>query len=115
MVTRTFLDKSTTIIKDTTNNYGLHPISMLNYGNLLSRVVVHFDLEKVRGLIEDKTFYDTSLLKHVLKMKNCGSINPEKHKEKLTSSDINGIKERAASFTIIAFKVMQIDTIKLKS
>ena len=105
MVTRTFLDKSTTIIKDTTNNYGLHPISMLNYGNLLSRVVVHFDLEKVRGLIEDKTFYDTSLLKHVLKMKNCGSINPEKHKQKLTSSDINGIKERATSFTVIAFKV----------
>lgn len=105
MITRTFLDKSTTIIKDTTNNYGLHPISMLNHGGLLSRIMIHFDLEKIKGLIDDKTYYDTSKLKHVLKMKNCGSINPEKHKEKLTSADTNGVKERATSFSVIAFKV----------
>ena len=79
MITRTFLDKTTTIIKETTNNYGLHPISMLNYGNLLSRIMIHFNLEKVQSLIEDKTYCDLSKLKHVLKMKNCGSINPEKH------------------------------------
>ena len=105
MVTRTFLDKSTTIIKDTTNNYGLHPISMLNYGNLLSRIVLHFNLDKVQELIEDKTFYDYTKVKHILKMKNCGSINPDKHKQKLTSSDVKGVKERATSFTLIAFKV----------
>ena len=68
MITRTFLDKSTTIIKDTTNNYGLHPISMLNYGNLLSRIIVHFNLEKVQSLIEDKTYFDISKLRHILKM-----------------------------------------------
>lgn len=107
MIKRTFLDKSTTIIKDTTNNYGLHPISMLNYGNLLSRFIVHFNIDELREKVEDKTFIDTSKLKHILKMKNCGSINPEKHKEKLTSADINGIKERATSFTVIAFELPQ--------
>ena len=107
MITRTFLDKSTTIIKDTTYNYGLHPISMLNYGTLLSRIVLHFDIEELRKRIDDRTYYDISKLTHTLKMKNCGSIQPEKHKQKLTSSDIKGIKERATSFTLIAFEVPQ--------
>ena len=108
MITRTFLDKSTTIIKDTTNNYGLNPISMLNYGNLLSRFVVHFDVEEIKNRIEDKTYCDISKVKHILKMKNCGSIQPEKHKQKLVSADIEGVKERAVSFSLIAFKVPQL-------
>ena len=107
MVTRTFLDKTNTIIKDSTYNYGLHPISMLNYGGLVSRILIHFDIEKLKGYVEDKTYYKEELLSHVLRMKNCGSINPEKHKEKMTSSDIKGIKERATSFTLIAFEIPQ--------
>ena len=105
MVTRTFLDKTTTIIKDTTCNYGLNPICMLNYGNLTSRIMIHFDVSKLKKLVNDKTYIDLSKIKHTLKMKNCGSINPEKRKQKLVSSDMLGIKERASSFTLIAFKV----------
>lgn len=107
MITRTFLNKSTTIIRESTNNYGLHPICMLNYGNLLSRFIISFDIKNIIEKIEDKTYTDTNKLRHILKMKNCGSINSQNTKEMLPSSDINGIKERATSFTLIAFKVPQ--------
>lgn len=110
MITRTFFDKSTTIIKDTINNYGLHPISMLNYGGLLSRIVIHFDVTKIAEKYNDKTYTDISKVKHVLKMKNAASVNPEKTKQTLTSSDIKGIKERATSFTLIAFRLPQSST-----
>ena len=107
MITRTFLDKCTTIMRDTNTNYGLNPISMLNYGPILSRILVHFDLSKVKELIEDGTYADLEKVSHILKMKNCASVNNEKTKQLLSSPDYNGVKERAASFTLIAFEVPQ--------
>lgn len=107
MITRTFLDKCTSIVRDSNTNYGLNPISMLSYGPLTTRTLVHFDLSKVKELIEDGTYADVTKVKHILRMKNCASINNEKTKEILPSPDYNGVKERAASFTLIAFKLPQ--------
>lgn len=107
MVTRTFLDKSTTITRDDSYNYGLNPVCMLNYGAMVSRFLVHFNVDKVRELIEDGTYLHTDKLTHTLRMKNCGSINADKHTEKIPSTDVNGVKDRATSFTVLAFKVPQ--------
>ena len=47
MVTKTYLSKSNTIIKGTDDNFGLNPISFISYGNILSRIILWFDIEKL--------------------------------------------------------------------
>lgn len=75
IVTKTFLDRCNTIIKDSPVNTGLNPVAELNYSKLLTRIILHFDHNKVKDLVCDKTYPDISKLKHVLKMVNCGSID----------------------------------------
>lgn len=105
MVKRILLDKSTTIINGSDLNYGLNPICMLNHGAITSRFLIHFDTSKIKEMIEDKTLLPQNTT-YRIKMKNCGSLN-NIYKQKMTSTDINGIKERATSFTIIAFTIPQ--------
>lgn len=75
LITRTFLDKSNTIIKGNPANTGTNPTLQLFYGNMTSRAIVHFDHTKVKQLVEDKTYPDTSKLTHTLKIWNCSDIN----------------------------------------
>ena len=47
MVIRTFLDKATTIVSGSDDNFGLNPICMLSYGPTISRILVHFNIDKI--------------------------------------------------------------------
>ena len=103
MIKHTFLDKCCTIVKDSDLNTGLNPVAELNYGNCISRVLIHFDVEELQMMIEDKTFSNLDSLTHILKLTNCGSVNNDLHNKTLTSGCEP--KERASSFTVLLFKV----------
>ena len=103
MIKRTFLDKTNTIKRGSNENYGLHPICMLNYGHENTRVLIHFPIEDIRGFLTDKEH--ASGCTHTLKMTNCGSIDIKKYGLTVPSNDINGEKKRATSFTIYAFPI----------
>ena len=105
IVTHTFIDKSNTIIKDSMASVGLNPILELNYGKMLTRGLIHFDHTKVKKMVEDKIYPDTSKLRHVLKMKNAGSID-DKHINRIYL-DSNGdyYKQRTSSFDLIYFLI----------
>lgn len=105
MINKTYISKSTTIVKDSEYNFGLNPISELNYGNIVSRALIYFDISELKNRANDKTYCNISNLKHVLKLTNCGTVDPRHIDDKLIASDLNGIKERAASFDIILFKI----------
>lgn len=78
LLTRTFLTKSNTIVKDSCVNLGLNPLIELHYGNLVSRGIIYFDHSRIKALLDDKTYPDVTKLKHVLHMTNtCGSSEPE--------------------------------------
>lgn len=104
MVKHTFFDKCCTIFKNSVLNTGLNPVAELNYGENISRTLIHFDIEELKKLYEDKTYCDLSNLKHVLKMTNCGSVNNDIHNENLYSSSCQR-KERATSFDILLFRI----------
>lgn len=103
MIKRTFLDKSNTIFEGNDVNYGLHPISMLNYGLEKSRILLHFNIEEIKEFIENCP--ENSKITHTLKMTNCGSIDFKHFDEKILSRDVNGTKKRATSFYIYAFPI----------
>lgn len=49
MVTRTYIDKINTIVKDSNLNSGINPVAELHYGKgLYSRMLIHFDHNKVK-------------------------------------------------------------------
>lgn len=105
MITRTFLDKTNTIKFNSEENYGLHPISIIGYGQGVYRSLIHFDISKLRELVEDNTYPDMSLLTHKLKMRNCGNVDGHAFFAKSSSPEFPGIKERAVSFDVILFKI----------
>lgn len=108
MINRTPITKSTSIVSGSRFNFGLNPICELNYGhNLISRALIYFDVTKLKDKLENKIYPDITKLKHILKLTNCGSVNPDAMSEKISSSDLNGIKERAASFSVILFLLPQ--------
>lgn len=105
IVTHTFISKSNTIIKDSVASVGLNPILELNYGKMLTRGLIYFDHTKVQKMVEDKIYPDISKLRHVLKMKNAGSID-DKHINRIYL-DSNGdyYKQRTSSFDLIYFLI----------
>lgn len=105
MITRTFLDKTTTIKRDTLDNFGLHPISFIGYGAGVYRSLIHFNVENIKNLIEDKTYADISKVTHHLIMKNCGSVDTHGFFTKDAAPEMPGVKERATSFDVILFRV----------
>lgn len=105
IVTKTYISKSNTIIKDHCSNTGLNPVMELNYGHMLTRGIIFFDHEKVKSMIDDKTYTDISKLKHVLKMTNTASLNKSDIHRPCTSIYFNDLKERATSFDVIFFLV----------
>lgn len=104
MVTRTFITKSSTIFKDSNNNFGLNPVCQLQYGKNVARVVIQFDeAELVKGM--DGKYLDRAAVKHTLKMTNCASLDPKKFWEKLPSNNELNKMQRATSFKLIFFEV----------
>ena len=102
MITHTFVNKCNTIIKDSELNTGLNPVAELNVGSLVTRIILNFDLSKIYQSVNNNEI-NTSNLKHILKMTNCGSINLPLFNEDITVNNVN--KKRANSFDIIAFEV----------
>lgn len=103
--TKTFLSKCNTIIKDSSLNTGLNPILELNYGKMITRILIYFDHTKVQKMVEDKIYPDVSKLKHVLRMTNMASINDRGINCKMMDSTHNHDKERAISFDVIYFLI----------
>lgn len=105
MVTRTFIDKCTTIVKNSEENFGLNPVAMLNHGFMTSRVLLHFDVDHLRELYKDKTYPDITKMRHILRMTNCASIDERTFNNFLPSADANLVKKRATSFDVLCFKL----------
>lgn len=107
IVTRTPISKSNTIVKNDPVNTGLNPVLELNYGNMLSRGLIYFDHDKVKALVEDRTYPDISKMRHVLHMRNAASfqdMSTMTH-DCLLSSNYNEHKQRAVSFDLIFFLI----------
>ena len=100
---RTYFDKCTTIVRGSKINTGFNPVCDLVYGRNLSRVLLHFNHNKIKQMVEDKTFPELSKFKHYLKITNAGSLDmSELHK--VYGSQIDGAeKKRASSFDLIFF------------
>lgn len=107
LITHTFLDKSNTIIEGSLANTGLNPIISLYYGNVHTRALIHFDTEKLKSLIEDKTYPDISKLKHVLKFWNVSDINLPRINCQFPDQNLTADRERATSFELILFLLPQ--------
>lgn len=105
IVTHTFITKSNTIIKDSRASVGLNPIIELNYGKMLSRALIYFDHTKVKKMVDDKIYPDITKLRHILKLKNCGSIDDRNINKKFLDSSGNYYKQRAVSFDLIFFLI----------
>lgn len=105
IVTRTFLDKANTIIKDNPVNTGLNPVLELNYGKLLTRGLIHFDCSDIACKVADKVYPDPGKLHHVLHMTNAASFDMDNMTRELPATDYNSVKERATSFDIILFLI----------
>ena len=104
MIRHFFLDKTNTIIEGSERNLGLNPILSIGYGKEILRGLIHFDIEEIRELINDKTFADTSKLKFTLKMTNCFSID-NNHIESKSFKGMENITKRASSFDLMLCKL----------
>lgn len=105
IVTKTYLSKSNTIMKDTCSNVGLNPIMELNYGNKISRGLIYFDHTKVQKLVEDKVYPDITKFRHILKMTNTGSLDKHTIHKPCMEDCCNETKRRATSFDLIFFLI----------
>lgn len=101
--TKTYISKSNTIVKDSNVNLALNPVMELNYGVMLTRGLIYFDISKIKKRVEDKIYPDMSKLKHVLKMTNAASVNDRRINCYTFDSEYNKHKLRAISFDLIFF------------
>ena len=107
IVTKTYIEKSNTLINGSKANTGLNPILELNYGNVITRSIIYFNHDKIKKLYEDKTYPSLNKLKHILHLKNSASLNAHKIQDK-DYDDLNEYcKERATSFDLILFHIPQ--------
>ena len=105
MLTRTYISKINTIIKDSDLNTGLNPVSELLYGKHTSRMLLYFDHTNLKKLVCDKVFPDMSKLTHILKITNAGSIDfTQVHCNEISSLD-ETTKIRTSSFDLIVFLI----------
>lgn len=105
MIRHIFLDKTATIIKDLHVNTGLNPVAELNYGQAVTRILLHFDESKIKEMVEDKTISDLSKVKFTLKMTNTAGIDGVPYEKPLKFGNTCITKERASSFTLLALKL----------
>lgn len=104
MIRHFFIDKTNTIIKHSEQNMGLNPILNIAYGSTEMKGLIHFDVKKIKELIEDKTFADKSKLKLTLKMTNCASVD-EMPMDKPLIRGIDNKAIRATSFDLMLYKL----------
>jgi hypothetical protein len=107
MVYKTYISKFNTIISGSKVNTGLNPIAELVYGHdtVVSRILMYFDHNKVKELMNNGTMVDMSKMKHTLHITNAGSIDFTQLHQKETSSINFNTKMRATSFDIIFFLI----------
>lgn len=105
MIIKTYIEKFTSIVSGSTLNVGINPVSELCYGTSISRCLVYFDLDKLKGKLCDKTLPNTDNLKHYLKITNAGSLDfTQIHCGEISSISM-AEKIRASSFDIIFFLI----------
>lgn len=107
MIRHIFLDKTATILKDSPVNTGLNPVAELNYGDAVTRIILHFDESKIKDMVNDKTIADLDKTTFTLKMTNCTAINGVPYGKKLYFGNTNTVKERASSFVVLAMELPQ--------
>ena len=104
MIRHFFIDKTNTIIKHSEQNMGLNPILNIAYGSYEMKGLIHFNIDKIKELINDKTFADKSKLKFTLKMTNCASIDEiPMNKPLVRGVDCKAV--RATSFDLMLYKL----------
>lgn len=101
LITRTFLDKTNTIVYGDEVNLGMNPILELYYGNVYTRGLIYFNIDKLKKLIEDNTYPDITKLTHKLKMKNVASLSTPYS----TKCNIYNDAIRAKSFDLVFFLI----------
>jgi len=104
MIRHFFLDKTNTILENSLQNLGLNPIMSVGYGQFLMRGLLHFDINEIKELINNKTFADPSKLKFTLKMTNCFSVDTVPYDKPIHISP-DFLFERASSFDLMLFKL----------
>lgn len=104
MIRHFFLDKTNTILENSLQNLGLNPIISVGYGQFLMRGLLHFDINEIKELINDKTFADPSKLKFTLKMTNCFSVDTVPYDKPIHISP-DFLFDRATSFDLMLFKL----------
>ena len=104
MIRHFFLDKTNSIIKLSEQNIGNNPILHVSYGANIMRGLLHFDLKKIKELIDDKTFANVDKLTFTLKMTNCFSVDEFPFEKELIRG-LNYKTVRAASFDLMLFKL----------
>lgn len=107
MVIKTYLDKINTIIDGSSVNTGLNPVSELSYGTIKTRMLLHFDVQKIKEILNTNGVKEYYNVKHYLKLTNCGFISDDFLHKTETSSFGNGNKYRASSFDLIFFLIPQ--------
>lgn len=105
-ITKTYASKSNTISRDQEyTNMGLNPVMEINYGKMLTRGMIYFDHNKVKKMVEDKTYPDIQKLHHTLKMTNCSSIEYKGETYPCMDSTLTANKLRVGSFDLIFFYI----------
>lgn len=110
MVYKTYISKFDTIISGSKMNTGLNPIAELVYGRdtIVSRILMYFDHNKVKQLMDEGVMVDMKKMKHTLHITNAGSIDFTQLHDCETSSINFNKKIRATSFDIIFFLVPKL-------
>lgn len=101
---KTYIDKSNTIVYNSTINTAQNPVCELCYGDGFTRVLININIDRIRDMINDKTFADTTKLRHVLKMKNCWGFQSLRTNIFLSSSKETP-KERTSGFDLYLLRM----------
>lgn len=105
MRTRSYIDKLNTIISDSEMNTGGNPVGSLIYGGKTTRILVHFDVENTKSMLEDGTMADRGKVSHKLHLFNTGRIDFTTLHNKWQSEIQDRTRVRATSFDLIFFRI----------
>jgi len=89
-------------MNNTWRNTGLNPILRIGYGSNIMRGLIHFNINDIKKLIDDKTFANIDKLHFNLKMVNCFTVAENNFENEFVRNDK---AKRASSFELILFKL----------
>lgn len=101
---KTYLDKSNTIVYNSTINTAQNPVCELCYGDGYTRVLINVNIDRIRSMVNDKTFADLTKLRHTLRMKNCWGLQSLRSNIFLSSSKETA-KERTSGFDLYLLRM----------